>query len=331
MDEYFGYSPEAVVDLLYRLVLGREADPDGRQVHVAALRAAHISPEALAREMIASEEYQHRNQARESLIPVAFQGCQFMLPAGADVVAEFQSPEGYEPWVLPYFLDRCRPGMTVVDVGASWGAFALPAARRVGETGKIIALEVSPYNCQILLKSVKASGLGNVKILPLGVSDRLGSELLRQQQATKNNNAISTGGDAGIDQLDGYDVVAVAPIDLLRSALGPVHVLKMDIEGMEYRAAIGGLSFLREQKPLVFLEYSPEFQRVGSSVDGSELLRLFLDLGYDLEVLHRHAPREMILPVSPADQIARVHAIWRSHVQDDQGTHLDLCLHPRPL
>lgn len=42
----------------------------------------------------------------------------------------------------------------------------------------------------------------------------------------------------------------------------------MDIEGMEYRAVKGGLNFFQTQRPIVFMEYSPQFQRAGSAADG---------------------------------------------------------------
>jgi FkbM family methyltransferase len=330
MQAFMGHDPEGVVTLLYRLLLRREPDPEGLDYHAEALRANRVTPEELARQFAASEEFLGRKLHDHDVVRLSVLDCEFVLPANAAVIHELASPEGYEPWVLPYFLDHCRPGMTVVDVGASWGAFALPAARRVGASGKVFALEVSPRNCQVLLKSIKASGLDNVRILPMGVSDRFGSELLRKQDVT-NNNAINTGEDAGVDDLDHYEIVPVAPLDMVRAALGPVHILKMDIEGMEYRASIGALSFLRDQHPLTFIEYSPDFQRQGSGVEGAELLRLFLDLGYDIEILHRHAGRERIAASAKPEVIARVDAAWREHVERDQGTHLDLCLHPKPF
>jgi FkbM family methyltransferase len=329
LDESWRSDPEALVSLLYRLLLGREPEPEGLNSHVGSLLANRLTPEQLAREFARSAEFAARSLTERGEVRVRALDCEFVLPAGADLVGELTSPQGYEPWVLPYFLEHCRPGMAVLDVGASWGAFALPAARRVGGAGRVFALEVSPRNCQVLYKSLKASGITNLQILPFGVSDRLGSEFLRKQDFT-NNNSIDTGADAGLDQVDDYDVVPVLPIDSLRSALGPVHVVKMDIEGMEYRASLGGLCFFRECKPLVFTEYSPRFQKHGSGVEGEQFIGLFLDLGYDIEILHRNRPRELVSRGANGDVAAHVDAAWRRHVDEDQGTHLDLCLHPRP-
>jgi FkbM family methyltransferase len=238
---------------------------------------------------------------------------------------EMSSSVGYEPWALPYFLELCRPGMSVVDIGASWGAYALPAAQRVGPEGRVWAVEASAQNCRTLTRSAGASGVDNLTILPFGASDALGCRPMPRQPVTDNNNAIAWDAAPAPGELDDYDLVPMMPLDLIRAQFGAVALVKMDIEGMEYRAARGALELLREQRPVVFCEYSPTFQQQGSGVDGAALLRLFADLGYSFEILHRAGPRE---PVVTADAIERVEAAWRAHVADGIGTHLDLCLKP---
>jgi hypothetical protein len=156
----------------------------------------------------------------------------------------------------------------------------------------------------------------------------MSAELLPHVTHT-NNNAIATAAP-DLRQFDSYYVVPTFPLDLIRSALRPVHLVKMDIEGMEYRASIGALTMFREQRPLVFSEYSPAYQRSQSGVDGAELLKLFFQLGYGVEILHRGQDREEVQAATEGDAIARIDAAWRQHVDEDSGTHLDLCLKPAP-
>jgi FkbM family methyltransferase len=47
----------------------------------------------------------------------------------------------YEPELSAFFHRALRPGMTFVDVGAHYGYFSLLAAHRVGETGRVLAIE----------------------------------------------------------------------------------------------------------------------------------------------------------------------------------------------
>lgn len=316
-------TPETLVSQLYRVLLQREPDSDGLDAYTSALTQNRLSLTELVLSFVDSEEFGALTGRRRPETRVTAHDCEFVLPA--DIMAEEIGAETYEAWVIPYFLETCRPGMTVLDIGASWGSWALPAARRVGETGRVWAIEVSAWNCQVLARSAKASGLNNLQILPLAVSDRLGAELMRHQTVHHNNYIIS-GLQVAADQIKGYDVIPIVPLDLLAPALGPVHIVKMDIEGMEHRAVAGGLDFFRVQRPIVFLEYSPQFQRDRSGADGRDLLNLFLDLDYGVEIIHRNRPRETVSTADREGAVAHVDGAWRGHCEQDHGTHLDLCL-----
>ncbi|WCM28048.1 FkbM family methyltransferase [Sphingomonas sp. QA11] len=249
-------------------------------------------------------------------------GCKFLLPRSW--TAELTAPEGYENWVIPHFLSLCRPGMTVVDIGASIGSLTLPAARQVVPGGVVYAIEVSSLNCGLLAQSIVLNNLDNVRLLPLGVSDYLGFARL-PRQGVSNNNVIDHEADITRTDLQSHDIVPIMPFDLLHSAIGKVDLLKMDIEGMEYRASMGAITMLRRDRPIVFLEYSPLFQSRWSGVPGVQLLELFRELGYRFEILHRKKDRE---PIMDGDPVTRIEAAWAEHRDADGGTHLDLCLYP---
>jgi ubiquinone/menaquinone biosynthesis C-methylase UbiE len=55
------------------------------------------------------------------------------------------------------------PGQTLVDIGAGPGFFALPAARLVGPSGRVIGLDVSPIMIAELRKNARAAGLTNIR------------------------------------------------------------------------------------------------------------------------------------------------------------------------
>ncbi|CAN5537196.1 hypothetical protein BH10PSE3_BH10PSE3_13050 [soil metagenome] len=256
---------------------------------------------------------------------VKFRGCTFRMPDHWVITKQLLDGKDYEPWVLDYFLQTLKPGMTVLDVGASWGAFALPAAKKVGPTGQVIAIEMSPGNGRVILESAKTNAVDNIRLILVGVSDKLETAFLRRQ-TMHNNHQLEPAGGAAPDDLSDYDFAPVVPIDLLRGELGKVDVMKIDIEGMEYRAFMGAKAFMADQKPITFLEYSPAFQAETSRAEGSALLSFFLDLGYGVEILHRKKKREAIKGADAAEVIAKIDAAWTHHVEVDRGTHLDLCL-----
>ena len=80
---------------------------------------------------------------------------------------------------LPAWADL-RPGEVVVDLGCGAGVDALLAARAVGPTGRVHALDLSPAMAERALANVREAGLANVEVrraavealpLPDGIAD----------------------------------------------------------------------------------------------------------------------------------------------------------------
>lgn len=57
-----------------------------------------------------------------------------------------------------------RRGQTVVDVGAGIGYFALPAARRVGPSGRVYACDVSSDMVRHMAREADKAGLGHLEV-----------------------------------------------------------------------------------------------------------------------------------------------------------------------
>lgn len=54
-----------------------------------------------------------------------------------------------------------RPGERGLDVGSGWGRLSLPAARRVGPTGQIVALDIQPEMAARLRRRAARAGIAN--------------------------------------------------------------------------------------------------------------------------------------------------------------------------
>jgi hypothetical protein len=107
-------------------------------------------------------------------------------------------------------------------------------------------------------------------------------------------------------------IVATQRIDVIVGDR-KVDVIKIDIEGHEYSAMLGAAELLSRCHPTIFTEYSSDFQRVGSGVDGTTYLRLLLDYGYRISILRDTGPE--------AIQLDDVDTEWRK-----APTHIDLLL-----
>ncbi len=75
-------------------------------------------------------------------------------------------------YFYPFYIRRwaerfceVKNGQTVVDAGSYLGGFTFYAAKKVGQTGKVIAFEPDPKNFEILKKGVKISNLKNIILI----------------------------------------------------------------------------------------------------------------------------------------------------------------------
>lgn len=176
-----------------------------------------------------------------------------------------------------------EPGMTFVDVGANEGLFTLLAASRVGERGRVIAIEPSSRELARLRRNLELNGFANVKVVATAVADVAGQAALH----------IADDEHAGHNTLGAFayevvrasrdEAVPVATIDsvVADAGSGRVDVIKMDIEGGELRALRGAAGILRDWQPLILLEIS-EPSLAGQHTSAAEVLRLLGNSGYQI-------------------------------------------------
>jgi len=176
---------------------------------------------------------------------------------------------------LSYLRTHLRPGDTFVDCGANVGFYSLAAAKLVGSTGTVLAIEASPVNSARLAENVKLNDMTHVKVANVGLSDK--SETLRLGLNTTGNS----GGHSFINNsAEGISVQCKTLADVLLSeGVKGVHGMKMDIEGFEAKVL---KEFFRGNANLwpkfLIIEVNPNF---GTSAK-EELLSLLTGNHYRL-------------------------------------------------
>lgn len=68
-------------------------------------------------------------------------------------------------------------GMTVADFGAGSGAYALAAARRVGSSGKVYAIDIQRELLSKIKHAAQDAGLANIEVLWGDIDEPNGAEL----------------------------------------------------------------------------------------------------------------------------------------------------------
>ena len=131
------------------------------------------------------------------------------------------------------FQRLLQKGMTVVDGGAHVGLYTVLAARVVGPTGFVIALEPDLYNLAALRVNVDRAGGANVEVVPEALADAAGTARFYETRSTIGSSLIERD-DAGVR------VVRTTSIDLLlRGREVSTLLVKLNIEGAEPLALAG--------------------------------------------------------------------------------------------
>jgi FkbM family methyltransferase len=127
-----------------------------------------------------------------------------------------------------------RPGDQVIDVGANVGCFTLLAARRVGPTGRVIAVEPEESTYRQLVRNVEINGLTNVLPIHAAIGASEGTATLRT-----NTNALFSSLYSSVNQVPvagGEQRVPMTTLEKLMDSHGiqTCAYLKLDCEGAEH-------------------------------------------------------------------------------------------------
>lgn len=153
-----------------------------------------------------------------------------------------------------------RVGDIVLDIGAYVGMFTLRAAKLVGDTGMVIAIEPEPRNLSYLKRNVES--LSNVRVIEEAISNRIGEGMLHISNATPCHTLIHPHKKSM--------KVKVNTIDNIVTQLNLPHIdfIKMDIEGAGLQALEGAKHTLRGRVKLAIAAYhqlsnrSPELPHI---------------------------------------------------------------------
>ena len=164
-------------------------------------------------------------------------------------------------WLGSYEYEKQRrfakavvPGAVVYDVGAHVGFYTLLASELVGPRGRVIAFEPLSRNLHYLHKHLSLNKCANVTVIEAAVSD-VNTPVRFQEGPNSSMGYVAEQGS--------LEVKAVSLDELFVRRRAPTpDVIKIDIEGGEYRALRGATGLLAEVHPVVFLStHSPEVRR----------------------------------------------------------------------
>ncbi|HXW12316.1 MAG TPA: FkbM family methyltransferase [Nitrososphaeraceae archaeon] len=132
----------------------------------------------------------------------------------------------------------------VLDLGSTTGDFCILASRKVGPTGKVIAIEPNPTDYEILQENIVRNKCSNVTSLNIGAAGKRGRQVLDFRGTTFTFKT---------DTLDNI----VKSLTNVRN----IDFIKMDIEGYEYDVVKSSIDIFRKAR-VVSMEFHGTKQKI---------------------------------------------------------------------
>ncbi|MDR6535959.1 FkbM family methyltransferase [Variovorax soli] len=191
----------------------------------------------------------------------------FLLVPAEDrtlLAAVWESGGRLEPGTIKVMKALLREGDYVVDVGAHIGLTVLPAARKVGPHGRVLAIEPGSRVASLLRQSIALNFLGDrVVVEQCAAGDQPGTARLHLSDILGESSLLS------LPTTREAEDVEVKTVDALVAPQQPVRLVKIDAEGFEPHVWRGMRRVVDENPELLLLvEFGPiHLQRAGVSVE----------------------------------------------------------------
>jgi hypothetical protein len=172
-----------------------------------------------------------------------------------DLISNCINNYGYWEEHLYYLYSQIiKEDFIVLDGGANIGFHTVQFAK-LAYKGKVYAFEPQNLIYNVLSSNILFNGLSNiVSQYKLGLSDSESIETFTSMEnpgVTMGEDCINWGG-RGFTEKDGGEEAKTITIDSLN--LNRLDFIKLDIQGFEYKALMGGINIIKNNMPTIFIE-----------------------------------------------------------------------------
>lgn len=188
--------------------------------------------------------------------------------------------QGYREPGFMWILKREAKGKLGLDIGANLGYATLHMCRGMD---KVIAIEPDSRPRKLLKRNIKENNfLDKVEISKFAVSNKNGKETIYLSKKNPNlNNLCSCEKMKSKKDFLKKEIIKTKTIDSL--CIEP-DFIKMDIEGYEVEAILGGLeTFKKMKKCKILIEVHPQFYDEGRNF--ADVLTKLFNIGFDVKYI----------------------------------------------
>lgn len=184
---------------------------------------------------------------------------------------------GWEPLTINWLKSNLKPGDTVIEVGANVGAHSLIISNLISPNGFLYAFEPTNYAFLKLNTNFNLNPLlkNNTELVQLFVSDKDNSK----SNSKIRSSWIVNKSDRLADEMDENFQGSVVNLDDFFEGLDKLNLLKIDVDGFDYRVLQGSKKLISIHKPIVFIELGEiDLQKNNNSIE--DIINFFSELEY---------------------------------------------------
>ena len=188
-----------------------------------------------------------------------------------------------------FLLDKTlKPGSVVLDIGANIGYYALMELNLIGQEGRLIAVEPSPWNVDLLKKNLELNQkTRNVRVVTGAISSSRGKDTFHLASSSNLNTFQNYGTvekhlTGETLEVDTYRVAEVLTEEELRKG---IDLIRMDVEGHEVDVINGMLDEVKEGVLSPSIIFETHLSRYNKENDMSESLKALFDYGYSAKYM----------------------------------------------
>ena len=205
----------------------------------------------------------------------------FKQPSAEDNSSEYtfvDEEDVRQKFYYPYL----QPNKHVLDIGAGYGSYTLPALARGCKVTVITPQVPPPHNEHIKLKmNIELNNFPNchIDIVDMAVHGKAGFVNPNSKHFAKSKKDMIEIDKEGYVQCQKID-------DIIYD--GPIDFIKMDVEGAEYEALRGAENLIKKYKPTILVEN----HLFHDSQMEKKIIMLIMDewdIGYEVRVQPYHA------------------------------------------
>jgi len=246
------------------------------------------------------------------------------IPNDKGISAELLMFGTHEPLTTNLLSQNLKDGMICLDIGSNIGYYALLESNLVGNNGKVIAIEPSPQNFEVLKRNLVLQKNSNVEAYNFACGNEDGEVSF----VTSNSSNLSRIKEDYTNP-DDSNIVSETKVPLRRidsflneKNISRLDLIRMDTEGYELKIYPGMHETIKKFKPMISME-------LHRSILGSEgtirLLKLLRNDGYEIKYyIPRHLDYAIIGKMKDVKSFS-INKVIEKIMSDDMPNEVGMC------